>query len=369
MGMAGERTMSRIEEKRVARMRGQGVARIALAIGLAALGGYILQNFIRALLWAVILAIATGPLYARIAARCSKDKHRVVLPLLFTLGTALLFIVPLALIAIQVGGEARVAARWITDVREHGAPVPDWMDHLPVLHNQAVAWWTANISDPEGARALFQRIEHADLLVMGRRFGGALVHRAVQVGFTLVALFFLFREGHTLADKLLVVTRRVFGPEGEPLARQMVASVHGTVDGLVLVGLGVGAILGLGYALAGVPHAALLGCATAIAAVVPMGAPIVLVIAALLVLALGKTMVAIALLAGGMIIIFVADHAIRPALIGGTTRLPFLWVLLGILGGVETFGLLGLFLGPAVMAALILLWREWIGDDTTGCQE
>jgi len=71
---------------------------------------------------------------------------------------------------------------------------------------------------------------------------------------------------------------------------------------------------------------------------------------------------AIGLFAFGMVVIFIADHAIRPVLIGGSTKLPFLWVLLGILGGVETFGLLGLFLGPAIMAALILLWRDWTGD-------
>ena len=56
---------------------------------------------------------------------------------------------------------------------------------------------------------------------------------------------------------------------------------------------------------------------------------------------------------------FIADHFVRPVLIGGAARLPFLWVLLGILGGLETFGFLGLFLGPAMMAALIALWREW----------
>jgi predicted PurR-regulated permease PerM len=61
----------------------------------------------------------------------------------------------------------------------------------------------------------------------------------------------------------------------------------------------------------------------------------------------------------GFVVTFVADHFIRPTLIGSATRLPFLWVLLGILGGVETWGLLGLFLGPAIMAALMLLWRDW----------
>ena len=73
---------------------------------------------------------------------------------------------------------------------------------------------------------------------------------------------------------------------------------------------------------------------------------------------------AVVVVVAGLVVTFVADHFVRPALIGGATRLPFLWVLLGILGGVESFGLLGLFLGPAVMAALVLLWREYTaGDD------
>jgi predicted PurR-regulated permease PerM len=258
-----------------------------------------------------------------------------------------------------------VIADWVRDVRENGAPAPDWLQHLPILREQALNWWNANIGTPEGARALLGRLDRDDALRMGRELGTALAHRAVLFGFTLVTLFFLFRDGPRLAEKLLFATRRLFGPGGEPVARQMIASIHGTVDGLVLVGLGVGAILGVGYAIAGAPHPALLGVATAIAAVIPMGAPIVLFLAAGLVAAAGNTVAAAVLLGVGMAVIFIADHAIRPALIGGATRLPFLWVLLGILGGVETFGLLGLFLGPAVMAALILLWREWTQDATT----
>jgi predicted PurR-regulated permease PerM len=154
---------------------------------------------------------------------------------------------------------------------------------------------------------------------------------------------------------------RLLGPNGERLGRQVIASVHGTVDGLVLVGLGIGAVLGVGYWLAGAPHPVLLGALTAVAATVPLGSMVVLTLAALLVLATGTVVAAAVLLAAGAAVIFIADHAIRPALIGGSTRLPFIWVLLGILGGVEAFGLLGLFVGPAIMAALILLWREWTG--------
>src|SRR6478609_6258808 len=74
---------------------------------------------------------------------------------------------------------------------------------------------------------------------------------------------------------------------------------------------------------------------------------------------------AMVIVALGLAVLAVADHVIRPALIGGATQLPFVWVLFGILGGVETFGLLGLFLGPALMAALVLLWRELTAESVT----
>ena len=345
-----------------ARERRQSVARIVLAIGLVGLGCYVLQGFLRSLLWAGVLAIAVQPLYARARRRFPPRGHGVVLPLLFTLGTTLLFLVPLVLIVVQVGREAAVAAHWLDTVRHEGLAPPAWLGRLPILHNQAASWWQENLADPEGARALLGRVPRGNALQMGRSFGLALLHRAVQFGFTVVTLFFLFRDGPFLAETMLLACRRLFGPQGEPVARQMVASIHGTVDGLVLVGIGEGVVLGIGYALAGVPHPALLGAATAIAAVIPMGAPIVLALAAALALAAGKAIAAAILFAFGMAAIFIADHTIRPVLIGGATRLPFLWVLLGILGGVETFGLLGLFLGPAVMATLILLWREWTRD-------
>jgi predicted PurR-regulated permease PerM len=76
-------------------------------------------------------------------------------------------------------------------------------------------------------------------------------------------------------------------------------------------------------------------------------------------LATGSKLAAIVIFGLGVVVVFVADHVLRPFLIGGAARLPFLWVLLGILGGLEAFGFLGLFLGPVTMAALMSLWRDW----------
>ncbi len=347
------------------RERRQSAARIVLAVALLALGCYILQNFLRPLLWAGVLAIAVAPLYEWARNRAGPRRDGVLLPLGFTIVTTLVFLVPLVLIGVQLAQESGAVVRWLQEVRNNGLPPPPWLDRLPVMHDQVLSWWQANLADPEGARGLIGRADRLNPLQMGRELGAAVIHRSVEFVFTVVTLFFLFREGPSLGPKVMFAARRLFGPQGEPVARQMVASIHGTVDGLVLVGLGEGVVLGIGYAIVGAPHPALLGFITGVAAVIPGGATAVIALAAGLVLATGKTVPAIVLFGAGVAIIAIADHTIRPALIGGATKLPFLWVLLGILGGVETFGLLGLFLGPAVMAVLILLWREWTRDAKT----
>ena len=84
----------------------------------------------------------------------------------------------------------------------------------------------------------------------------------------------------------------------------------------------------------------------------------VFVIACFTLIIQSRITAAVLLFVFASVVVFVADHFVRPALIGASTRLPFLWVLLGIFGGLETFGLIGLFVGPAIMAAVIAIWRE-----------
>jgi len=197
---------------------------------------------------------------------------------------------------------------------------------------------------------------------VARKIGAETIHRLVQVGFMLLALFFLLRDADSVVKQLQVGSKRAFGASGEDIGRQLISSVHGTVNGLVLVGLGEGLLLGIAYVIAGVPDAALFGLLTAILAMVPYGATVAVLVVGAVLVASGSTVAAIVILVIGLLVAFIADHFVRPALIGGATRLPFIWVLLGILGGISAWGLVGLFIGPAIMAALILLWREWIGS-------
>jgi predicted PurR-regulated permease PerM len=341
--------------------RPQQGAKAALALLLTALGLWTLHRYLPALIWAAILAIAVWPLFQRAVRRWPPGKHNILLPSVFTLALGLMVIVPLVLVAVQAGREAHGVFESIAKARTEGIPPPDWLDHLPLGSQQATTWWKENLSTPESANAFLQKARESKFVSDGRELGAELAHRAVLFGFMLLTLFFLFRDGDGFGIQLQQASARAFGPAGERIGRQMIASVHGTVDGLVLVGLGEGFILGIAYAFTGVPHPTLFGMFTAFAAMVPFGAPLVFGIAALILLVQGSVASAIVIGVLGMIVTFVADHFVRPTLIGSATRLPFLWVLLGILGGVETWGLLGLFLGPAIMAALMLLWREWTG--------
>lgn len=342
----------------------QHLAVAALALGLLVLGVYTLWNFLRALEWAGVFAIALWPLYHRVVLRFGAGRHNVLLPALFTLAVALVFLVPIGLAGVQLAHEWHDIAEWMRDTRANGLAEPDFLHRLPFGQAQVDAWWGDNLADPSGTKELVQRLTEGRVGNLSRSVGQQVLRRATLFAFTLLTLFFLFRDGLKLTHQVRAAAARAFGPHGERVGQQIVASVHGTVNGLVLVGLGEGLLLGVVYAVAGVPHPSVFGAVTAVAAMIPFAAPVIFGIAALLLAAQGSIAAAIIVVCVGMAVTFTADHFVRPVLIGGATKLPFIWVLLGILGGVEAWGLIGLFFGPAIMAALILLWREWSGGWT-----
>jgi len=318
-----------------------------------------LHRYLAALGWAAVLAIALWPLYRRLVRALRGRGQRVLAPLVLTLSIGLVFIVPFVYAAVEAAREAHVLAQYLVDAQRTGIPVPGWISELPGIGYPLEEWWRTNLSDPKAAEQLLGRIYARVPAESARDVGAQIIHRLILFGFTMLTLFFLLRDGAAFSRQLIELSDRVLGAQGERVGQHMVQAVLGTVNGLVFVGLGEGVLLGIAYIFAGLPHPVSIAVLTGILAVIPFGAPVVFGAAALYLAAAGSTAAGIAVLGTGLVVVFVADHFIRPALIGGAIRLPFLWVLLGILGGLETFGILGLFLGPAIMAALISLWREW----------
>jgi predicted PurR-regulated permease PerM len=333
----------------------QLVGRIALIAVLVVLAIWLLRRFLPALAWAAVLAIASWPARQWLI---DKGVRRSIAASLLTVLVGALIVAPLLVLAFQMAREAGVIVQALRDLKEIGLSTPDWVSQLPFVGSYLAAWWTDNLSDPDAAKELLSRVESFGLIGWGRSFGRELVGRLIILVFTLLTLFFAYRDGPMIIDQIRTVGDRLFGRAGEQLGKEAVVAVRATVNGLVLVGLAEGALLALAYVVAGVSHPILFGFATGLLATVPFGAPVVYVIACLTLIVQSRVSAGIILFLFASAVVFLADHFVRPALIGASTRLPFLWVLLGIFGGLETFGLIGLFLGPAILAAVMAIWRE-----------
>ena len=120
--------------------------------------------------------------------------------------------------------------------------------------------------------------------------------------------------------------------------------------------------MGAAYWVAGVPSPVTLGVLTGIMALIPGGAPFSMTLVSIYLAASGSLFAGLALFAWGTIELFIVDKTIRPKLVGGPIKLPFLPTFFGLVGGVKTMGFLGIFIGPVLMALLVAIWREWIRE-------
>jgi predicted PurR-regulated permease PerM len=335
--------------------------RATFALLLLAIAILTARHFLAALGWAVVLAITIWPLYARFTPRASADDPPVLAPLLFTIATGILLFIPLALAAQQLGSESERIMQFVAHLRENGIPTPGWLAYLPLAGEQAANWWRLNLADPAAASSWLQGVNQDEISAWVKAFGGQLLDRMFLFFISLIALFVLLRNGAWLAARALDTADRLLGDPGERLASKMVDAVRDTVLGTVVVAVAEGLLIGIAYFLAGVPNALLFMVLTMAFAMLPLGAWIAFTAASLLLVAQGGSPLAGLFVFGfGAIVMLIGDHFVWPNLVAGTARLPFLFALIGIFGGLEVFGLIGLFLGPVIMAALITVWREWV---------
>jgi predicted PurR-regulated permease PerM len=336
-------------------------ARAVFAILLVALAFWITRDFLPALAWAAVIALTLWPLYTRFRGLISDRRSPTLAPLLFTLLIAAVIFLPLLLPLQKAAQESDTIVQWVTKLREQGMPAPHWLAGLPIAGEQAAEWWNANLAKPESANEWLTRWNMDNVTEWTRTLGGELLHRLFLFFITLLALFFLLRDGAWVAARVLDTADRLLGDPGERLVSKMVEAVRGTVTGTVVVAVLEGALIGVSYFVAGVPAPFLFAFLTAAFAMLPFGAWIAFTSAALLLLVQGGSGVAaLGVFGFGAVVMFIGDHFVWPMLVGGAARLPFLFALIGIFGGLQVFGLLGLFVGPVIMAACLTMWREWL---------
>ncbi len=324
------------------------------------LGAFVvLKPFLLAIIWAAIIAIASWPLYLAIEKRCGG--RRPVASVATTALICLLLVGPMVLLIVFVLQDVVSVATYLVKVNADGAPAPDWLRDVPWLGTLLVERWNVYLAQPNQLSAILRSTAatRIDVLQAAAQFLlFSLTARVVTLIFALWVLYFFYRDGPRLIERIGRMGNRWLGRRWSEYVIHVPNALRAAVNGLVIVGFAEAIILSSLLYAVGVPSAVLLGTALAILAFVPGAAPLVLAIIAVGLGIGGRTIAGVVVFSLGMLIVMVIDYTIRPMLIKGGTSLPFLAILFGIFGGVIAMGVVGLVIGPVILVLLMVFIRE-----------
>jgi predicted PurR-regulated permease PerM len=334
---------------------------LLLAIALAAI--YFFYGFIIPVLAALVIGFATWPIYSDLLRRTGNNRTIAATIAIILIVTFL--VLPIVFAVIYTSGEVREWFAWAIHANRFGAPTPQWIVALPVVGSWLDEQWTQYIGDPGSIGELAQVVSGANIGNIYRAVlaaGGGAFHMVLTLLFMLIALFFVYRDGASFVRQLDLLGERILPNRWERISRVVPATISSTVMGMTVIAIGEGIVLGLAYWIAGVPSPVTLGVLTGIMALVPGGAPLSFTLVSIYLLASGDHVAGIGLVVWGTVELFIVDKTLRPKLVGGPIKLPFLPTFFGLVGGVKTMGFLGLFIGPVLMAIIVAIWREWIRE-------
>ena len=334
------------------------------ALGLLVLGCLtVLAPFVSALLWAVILSFSTWGLYERVLTLLGH--RRGLSALVMTLGLAVLLLVPVVIVGAQLGENLDHIAGAARRLLDRGLPpAPAWLGGLPGVGSYLESLWNtlpgASPSSMSGTEAI------AWLNAQAKPFSGWLLQRGLDVGQALLQLtlsvfasFYFYRDGVQAVARLRAGMERIAGKRAQALIDLAARTIRGVVYGILGTALAQGITAAIGFSIAGVPGPLLLGVATFVVSIIPAGPPLIWIPAALWLLNEGHAGWALFMTGWGILLVSGVDNVVRPWLISQGAALPFLLVLLGVIGGLLTFGFIGVFLGPTLLAVGYAMLREW----------
>jgi len=323
----------------------------------------VLQPFISALLWAALLCYATWPLFVRLNQRLQGRRNTTAALLCIALTT--IVVVPVVIVALSLADNVSQLNGMLHTLLAQGLPPPpDWVSGLPLVGEKLNAIWLSAISDTATLFEPLQRnLPELSKLLLGR--GVALGNGVIQMSLAIFILFFLYRDGAALAQRLNNALVRIGGEHARKLLLLAGSTVKGVVYGILGTAIAQGILAGIGFWIAGVPGALLLGLLTFFLSVVPMGPPLLWIPAAAWLHYQGHAGWAIFLVVWGVGVVSSIDNFLKPYLISQGAAMPFVLVLLGVLGGLAAFGFVGVFLGPTLLAVAYSIVRDWTLGSTT----
>ncbi|MBP1150309.1 MULTISPECIES: AI-2E family transporter [unclassified Methylocaldum] len=317
----------------------------------------VLRPFLSAILWSVILAFSTWPVYQRIESAVAGRKG--LASGLMVLIVAAVLIVPLALLGTSLAEDVTALVEMARQLLSEGPPTPPaWVAKLPVVGSRLHDHWQEMVGS--GARLTEALLKYLMplrdwALRSAANFGESLLYLSLSV----FIAFFLYRDGAALSTRLAPLFTRVGGQRAPALLHVAGDTIKGVVYGVIGTALIQGILVGIGLWIAGIPRVLLLGVLACVLSLIPVGPALIWLPAAIWLFGKGSTGWAVFLVLWGLLVVGLVDNFLKPYFIGKGSHLPFILVFLGTLGGVMAFGFLGIFLGPTLLAIAYASFQEW----------
>ena len=333
-----------------------------LLLGLFWLSYLILESFLESLIWAFILAYVTWPLYRWFDNRLNAQP--LLSASLMTLLISLVILVLIYGLAGLLQEEVKTAYQTLYRALKNGElTLPEAIRKLPGLGHYLQAWLDEFNADKASTIAPLIN-ELRQWVGKFATFLGSIGHYILKLGVVLVVLFFCYRDGEEAIRQVRSGILRYAGQDGDVYLHAVANTTLAVVYGMVLAALSQGILAGVGYAFVGVDAPILFGALTALLALIPMGATLVWIPTGIALILSGDIWEGAGLLVWGFTVVSTVDNLIRTIVISGASKVSFLVVIFGVLGGLTAFGAVGLFIGPIILAVLLTVWQQWIEQQT-----
>ena len=318
---------------------------------------WVMAPFWSALFWGAVLAFASWPLM-RLLTRALGGRESMAAGIL-TLGWMLLVAGPLVWLGFNLADHVRDATTFAKDVQLEGFPeAPTWLAGIPLIGDRLVSMW--DTIDEQGAALLVSIKPYLGqvgnwLLARSAQIGGGILELTLSIVF----VFFFYRDGPRLAAFVHGLLERLIGERADYYQELVAGTVQRVVNGVIGTAAAQALLALIGFLIAGVPGALVLGLATFLLSLIPMGPPLIWIPATAWLVWKGHYGMAIFLGIWGTLIISGVDNVLKPYLISRGGNLPLVIVLLGVFGGLIAFGFIGLFIGPTLLAIAYSLLVDW----------
>ncbi|MFO1304607.1 MAG: AI-2E family transporter YdiK [Burkholderiales bacterium] len=333
----------------------------ALLLIAALIGGsvWIFRPFLLATIWATMIVVATWPMMLWLQARLRRRSLAVAV---MTVAMLLTFLVPLLMAIETVTDNTETIAGWIRSLSGSAIPPPpDWVRTFPLLGARIAQRWIAIAAggQEELATRVAPYVTNAAQWVAAAI--GSVAILSIQFLLTLVIAAILYMRGEIASDALIRFCDRVAGERGEPAVRLAGEAIRAVALGVVVTALVQTVLAWIGLAVVGVPFVGLFTAVILLLCIAQIGPGLVLYPVAIWLFwhdetAWGVAMLVWALFAGTM------DNFLRPILIRKGAHLPLLLIFVGVIGGLIAFGVVGLFIGPVMLAISYTLLKDWVGE-------